>query len=526
MATPTAVFPSAIATDGQLKVANNLIQTTLKVGAGSADTILFVNSVAGFVANCLVSIDGEIAAIASVTSGGTPQLNVASGGRGFDGTAAATHNAGAKVSMFIDAWHHNAVSTEIKAIETFLGPNGQNLNTQLTGYVLNTAYQFAPQTPGGVLTATITNVVTLSPVPQGVSGTDTNHYLYISGGVGTAEPVLITGGSAVSGAASGTITFVPAYGHSGAWTIQSATAGIQEACQVSQAIMIPPGNYSVYATITPRTKTYIFGLGKFISTLTFQSATLALFNSIYPMFMLSHISLEMGSSLTGVSGSYAIYVEGTGAGGGKNGAYTVLFEVMIHAAYYNGIRFNNPGQTGCIVDTQVDSTISDGFVGINAFGHWHAVNAINCGGNGYNFSGTIAPDCNGIQSYNCGGWGYRSTAPNMVHNGFFNNDRSGEIYSNVVTEGGFFTDIFIQASGQSTTSPNTTGPGVVLDTSQGPTALTNIRTFNTNGIAFDLRSGGHQLAGINVEGPGYQNVAGNLYALKSVGGAVISTGCR
>ena len=47
--------------------------------------------------------------------------------------------------------------------------------------------------------------------------------IYISGGTGTAEAPLITGWSAT------TITFTCVYTHTGAWTIQSASAGIQEA---------------------------------------------------------------------------------------------------------------------------------------------------------------------------------------------------------------------------------------------------------------------------------------------------------
>jgi hypothetical protein len=265
MATPTAVFPGAIATDGQLKVANNLITTTLKVSAAATDTILFVNSVTGFVANSLVSIDSEIVAIASVVSGGNPQLVVATGGRGFDGTSAATHSGGAKVSMYIDAWHHNAMAAEVKAIESALGPSLGNIGK--SPFIFSTDYMFAAQTPGGSLIAG-SNTITLSPVPKGVNGSDANHYLYISGGTGTAEAVLITGGTAVAGAASGTVIVTCANTHSGAWTIQTATAGIQEAVQyvhslpgTSASIYIPAGNWSTYATITVNTTVILRGTG-------------------------------------------------------------------------------------------------------------------------------------------------------------------------------------------------------------------------------------------------------------------------
>jgi hypothetical protein len=150
--------------------------------------------------------------------------------------------------MLIDAWHHNALATEVKAIEGFLGPNGQNI-AGAQFLVFSKSYDFAAQTPGGSLIAG-NNSITLSPVPKGVNGTDVCHYLYISGGTGTPEAVRITGGTAVSGATSGTVIVTCAYAHSGAWTIRSATAGIQEAIQVTPAqggiIRVPAGQYTIY----------------------------------------------------------------------------------------------------------------------------------------------------------------------------------------------------------------------------------------------------------------------------------------
>lgn len=142
---------------------------------------------------------------------------------------------------------------------TIVGPNEWNATHAVVDsakYVQPSDCVFTPQVPGGTLTAGITNTITLTPVPQGVNGTDTKHPLYISGGTGAAECVTITGGTAVSGAASGTITFVPANNHSGAWTIQSATNGIQEAliyakangCNVINRDGV--GVWNIYCTIT------------------------------------------------------------------------------------------------------------------------------------------------------------------------------------------------------------------------------------------------------------------------------------
>lgn len=154
----------------------------------------------------------------------------------------------AKVThAFVSAKSDGSDATQVQ-------PSNWNADHVITGLTDITAsdYNFTAQTPGVNLTAGITNSITLTPVPAGVNGTDLYHYLYISNGVGSAEAVIITGGTAVSGAASGTITFVPANNHSGAWTIQSATSGIQEAILASssgQTIRISPGSWPIYGTL-------------------------------------------------------------------------------------------------------------------------------------------------------------------------------------------------------------------------------------------------------------------------------------
>lgn len=119
---------------------------------------------------------------------------------------------------------------------------------------------------GTAITAGVTNAVILVTCPIGVAGTDANHYVYLSGGSGTAESVLIAGGTCTSGAATGTIIFTPTFSHSGAYTITSATAGIQEALNVTSAsvaaVYLRSGTYIVRAPFTcdagPRT---IYGDG-------------------------------------------------------------------------------------------------------------------------------------------------------------------------------------------------------------------------------------------------------------------------
>lgn len=129
-----------------------------------------------------------------------------------------------------------------------------------------TDYNFPAQSPGGTLTAG-SNTITLHPVPLGVNGNDTNHWLYVSGGLGTAEPCLINGGSGTSGAASGTISLNCSNIHSGAWTVQSSTSGIQESLQAAKtagggiAALSAATTYNIYSQVNLWTNTCLAGQG-------------------------------------------------------------------------------------------------------------------------------------------------------------------------------------------------------------------------------------------------------------------------
>jgi len=94
--------------------------------------------------------------------------------------------------------------------------------------------------------------ITLRPCPWGLG---TNGKAYISGGNGTAEAVAITGLVGSGGAASCVLTVTTANAHSGAYTVGSATNGIQEAVNMVPAtnagatIVMPPGILTQRATV-------------------------------------------------------------------------------------------------------------------------------------------------------------------------------------------------------------------------------------------------------------------------------------
>jgi len=95
-------------------------------------------------------------------------------------------------------------------------------------------HNFVATNGSGISSTSLTagnNTVTFQSVPKGVNGSDSNHRVYVSGGVGTAESCLINGGSGSAGNQSGSIRINCAYSHSGAFSISSATGGLAEAQQ-------------------------------------------------------------------------------------------------------------------------------------------------------------------------------------------------------------------------------------------------------------------------------------------------------
>ena len=204
-------------------------------------------------------------------------------------------------------------------------------------WLISTDFDFTPQAPVNSL-AIGPNVITLAPVPRGVNGTDTGHYLYISGGSGTAEAVLITGGTALSGAPTGTVIVNCANTHSGSWTIRSATKGMQEAVNtllpdVGGQIILPATDFAVYAT------TLITGHHITIRGLGISAPTIFATNMTAEVFRfdggsgnrLQDMSID-GTGLTGAS-AFAIVLDDQNT--------TALSNVNINLAP-NGIKLTGP----------------------------------------------------------------------------------------------------------------------------------------------------------------------------------------
>ena len=154
----------------------------------------------------------------------------------------------------------SAVAQAISAIQ-----NGTGTGTGASGGygppIVNTEGYSWSETPASANIKAGPNTIKLSPCPKGLNGTDLWHYLYISK-TGTPEAVLITGGSCVSRATSGTIQFIAKYNHAAGYLIGSATDGIQEAIidavlsssggQIARNVQIDPGAHVFHARLSVR----------------------------------------------------------------------------------------------------------------------------------------------------------------------------------------------------------------------------------------------------------------------------------
>ena len=265
---PTAAYPGRIATNADLIVAVDRQQTSLALSLTSSATSMTVTDPSLIVAFSLLSIDNEL-----VQTTGAPVGNIVPISRGFDGTTPAVHLLGATVSGMVDAWHHNALVAEIEAIENTLGPNLSHIPA--SSFFISSAYNFAPQSPGGLLVIGA-NQITLTPVPPGVNGTDRFHYLYISGGSGTPEAALIIGGTAAAGAPTGNLIIQCVNTHSGAWTIESNSGGIKEAsCAQGEkgTVTMPAGTIALYPPLILPTSVSLAGAGCYASLIHSQAAS-------------------------------------------------------------------------------------------------------------------------------------------------------------------------------------------------------------------------------------------------------------
>ena len=516
----TAKFPTAIATDADLLVARDRASSTLSAAIATVtQTSISVANGASLVSNMVVTISGsERVKLCNVvgntlTVGHTSCPNV--DGRGFDGSTASTHGVGASARAQVTAWHHNALRAEVKALAANLADSR--------------AYNFPAQTPGGTLTASVPATVTLTPCPLGVAGTNTNHYLYVSGGVGTAEAVLITGGTCTSGAVTGTITFTPGNNHSGAWAIASATAGGQEAHNVLGAaggtVQFPPGEFEFYAPLTISNPVYIEGVGMAATILHANDTSSHIVNIVVSNAGVRRLKLDKHAGVGartahGITSSGAIvmgvieevWVRNQSTGLNLVGAWTIVKSTADTNA--TGIKVNGN-------ETRVIATQSNGNT---TYGFYLAT------GTGYHFTETTAAS-NGVSNYYASGdvrvWRAYGLVSSLTTSG-----PGIDLSAAAPLERISFTNIYVETSGaggptsdqpgikinavtgfqvQGGVIGSSTGPGIVLASGAGTASEINITgvEFTVNGSSVTLPDDD---TGIKCAGNcGWVNISGNLF---------------
>lgn len=547
---PSSMFPGQIATDSYLTIAVDRQQTSLALAMGSGDTSMTVVNASAIAAFNLLSIDNEI-----VKTTGAPAGNVVPISRGFDGTTPAAHQTSATVSGLIDAWHHNALVAEIEAIENALGPNLSRLPS--SPFLISTLFIFSPQTPGGTLSAGA-QVITLTPVPQGVNGTDQNHYLYISGGTGTAEAVPIIGGSAVAGAASGTVIVTCANAHSGAWTIQSATAGIQEALDsmASPQVFVPAGNYNIYATITVPNRASIIGFS--MSSDSNGGATMLLYQyrtgvavDLYgDQTTLRNIHIRQvvdytAQTFNATAGNIGVRCWNVSP---RTATAACLDNVNVEA-FYQAFSFDSNSNLWFTNLIGTGST-QDNFTFAGCNGHGRSILTQSAKGNGITCkqgsnSQILAPILDTVEIYNNTGWGLYWQAGGQWSNVTSQANGQGDYYFQAQSQSTFNT-ITSDSAGAAvngyTNAPltNPTAPGVYFASGAANMNISGITVLNPRGNAVHIAGAGNLLAsvliinpnvganaddnkyGLLISGAGFNvvnSLAGDQYTAMKIGGA-------
>lgn len=123
-------YPAAVDTDASLLVQANRATTTLNASLNSTATSFTVTSASRFVTNMVISIEDEILKVCNIvgntiTVGHSACPNI--DGRGFDGSSAASHANGRTVAGYVTKAHHNNLKDAVKAVQTLIGKNGENI---------------------------------------------------------------------------------------------------------------------------------------------------------------------------------------------------------------------------------------------------------------------------------------------------------------------------------------------------------------------------------------------------------------
>jgi hypothetical protein len=363
--------------------------------------------------------------------------------------------------------------------------------------------------------------------------------------------VLVTGGTAVSGAGSGTLTFAPINNHSGSYNVSSASGGIDEGFAIQNDVCVGPGLIDIYATITPPTNGYLIGAGSALysnggTTLRYNVANTPMFNIVNDSVRLEHLTLLQNPGVPAVTGNYGVFIAGAGSNIGGAVANWGSMEDMTARGFYYGVADVGSGGQWDILRMAVTNTVSSCFVGRGAQGWWTDISTQFCGtkqttpgskqdgGHGvYLGQCALFPGCgigpwiSGLQTFNAYGYGLYVENVGVQLSGAWsvlNDDRAGEIFVAPYSGNSIISDFILAEAGLPLAmySTNTTAIGMEISPISGTVLQVS------NGIIGASEGIGLQVDGVSASvelllntiqefSSGVGAVAGNTYGLKVTG---------
>ncbi len=219
-------------------------------------------------------VDTGLAAKADVIAGLVPATELGTGtassatclvGNGTWGPCGSSSNAIQIQSVPVDtaAPSDNQVITYVASLGKYQPRAGGGVTAGMQAVKYSVDFNWS-QTAAADLTTAGVKTVSLAACPLGVKGSEPSYYVYISG-TGTAEAVLVTGGTCAGNGAAGTLQFTTVNSHASGYTVGSASSGLQESIigarivpanptDIPQAgsVVVPPGELNLYAPVAIR----------------------------------------------------------------------------------------------------------------------------------------------------------------------------------------------------------------------------------------------------------------------------------
>jgi len=181
------------------------------------------------------------------------------GGCGISSNAVSIQN----VPVATTAPTNNQVMTYVAALGEYAPQAGGGVTAGMQAVKYATDFSWT-QSPSANLGTAGAQTVNLAVCPTGVTGSEPWYYVYISG-TGTAEAVLVNGGSCAGNGQAGTLQFTTLNAHPAGYAIGSASGGLQEALiaarfvasnpsgpSQSGKVIVPPGELQAYARVSVR----------------------------------------------------------------------------------------------------------------------------------------------------------------------------------------------------------------------------------------------------------------------------------